>query len=311
MLFFRHDFNTTAHQGESELNRRSTGRKYRRKRGKERCREKRNKQGHARAPWAALVGQGRGSRDPPQLSSLSALIFDTLPAAPFCLSRNHSNREAHTYLHTSAFLCSFFNLSKSSSSSDAQWQGSTRWTQGWSAAWMVERPSCRSQSKSPTNAGSPAAVISQRRSQKTLCEQSTLKKQGATLPTRPWRPSPKHANGNKRRGACTSESARTPQRSTAVKDTREKAEALERHVKTVDHEGRVFGDYGGRLLEDAPRSPGRRAMTPERALSAAEPDPPCTVNNCPARAQRPTQRHARPITHEARVASSMSGEVLV
>ena len=100
------------------------------------------------------------------------------------------------------------------------------------------------------------------------CTPNSLRqKPRKTLPTRPWRSLPKHANDKKMRGASMRRSATKRPRpkqfsTTAQKNTLEKAEALETHVK-----GGISGDQRGRLLQDAPRPPGRSAETLERAFS--------------------------------------------
>ena len=107
--------------------------------------------------------------------------------------------------------------------SHGPWQGNSGWEPGWSGAWKgwddssaTVAPVQNLEEISDERALhtmhdlKQTTVITQRRSQKMLSEQSTSKKQRTTLLARPWRPSPKRVNDKKRRGASASRSATRP-----------------------------------------------------------------------------------------------------
>ena len=130
-----------------------------------------------------------------------------------------------SYSNTLAF--SLVTMSKSSSSSHAQWQHSVEARLELRLERMIRLYSDRftcAESKAvfrrtrddglAHGAGLPAADDSHRPA--SLAEYSSLnnprQEQRATQFTRPWRPSPKHASDKKRRGASTSKGSRIPQR---------------------------------------------------------------------------------------------------
>ena len=94
---------------------------------------------------------------------------------------------------------------------------------------------------------------------------------------RPWRPLLQHVIVKKKRGFSTSKKKMS-------RDRRSRDDLQRHHQRHSckklsareirqdrDHEGGGVGDHGGRLLQDAPRSPRRSAETLERARSAGEP----------------------------------------
>ena len=126
------------------------------------------------ATLAAPRGQGRGPLDRPWPTHLSALFLET--------------SESPASVSPAMMI-------NSSSSSHAQWQGTTRWKQGWSNAWKGWDDS--SATASPTHNPEHVSderfttalhmmldhlqqttVISQRRSQKTLTEQTASRTKG-------------------------------------------------------------------------------------------------------------------------------------
>ena len=166
--------------------------------------------------------QRSGPSDPPLPSSLSALVVRR-PAcrAPFvCLETIRSA-----------------TMSKSISSSYAQWQGSTRWKQGWSVAWKgwhdsSGATSCRnryltSRQRRPLHAKQyhlqQTTVILSKGAHRKRSPNNQRQEQRATLLTRQRRPSLKHANGRKMRCASATRSAtrrlRLRRRSTATSTT--------------------------------------------------------------------------------------------
>ena len=142
-----------------------------------------------------------------------ALSHEEMPAVFFLVTS-----ESHASL-------SLATTSKSSLSSHARWQGTSRWKHGWSSVWKGwdDSSATASPRQNPLQVSvervtdalhmmqdhfQQTTVISQRRSQKTVSEQAA----STMLPARPRRPLLRHVNGKKRRGASASKHCRRPQK---------------------------------------------------------------------------------------------------
>ena len=111
---------------------------------------------------------------------------------------------------------------------------------------------------------------------------------------RPWRPLLKHVIVKKKRGLFTSKKMSRDRRSRDdLQRHHERHSCKDRSVRETrqdrDHEGGGLGDHGGRLLQDAPRTPRRSTETPERARSAAQP----AKHRHPFHAMKHTQRRKK------------------
>ena len=242
------------------------------------------------ATLAAPVGQGTGLLDRPWPFSHSASAFAALP-----------KREVPTRV-----LFFFWPLmSKSSSSSHAKWQGSTRWKQGRSGSWKGRDDSPAT--TSPVSEQVPdehvttalhtmqdhpeTTVIFRRRSQKTFSEQSASKKKVRRCSpcpcTRKTRKGEAPLRAEVRGGVCGRDHLQR----------RHVADVLEKPVETVTMRAGAFSDHGGGLLQDDGRPPRTSAETLERASSAAEPAkhrfPSHTMKITRRRKKRSKKRQAR------------------
>ena len=218
---------------------------HRRRCGTERRRKKKRGEGTnlrsviIAATLAAPIGQGRCSLDPPWLSTLCS--GDPRRSACRLFSRDHPKLEVPLYFHTPAFYLA--TMSSSSSSSHAQWQGATRWKQGWSEAWkrwdvsMDTAPSASEQisDERVTNALhimrdhlQQTTVISQRCAQKMLCDAAHEEMEAATE-AREQQEEARRVYEQK----CQEATEAEPMFNGAIKDTLEKNKALEKHVMTV------------------------------------------------------------------------------